>query len=75
MSYCIHHPDRETRYQCQKHQIFLCEECLQCRDPELYCKFRQSCPIWFMHKEALREHRQACPQPLDSPESEDYLSH
>ncbi len=33
-----------------KHNIYLCEECLQCRDPELYCKFRPSCPIWFLSK-------------------------
>ena len=50
MGTCIHHPERETRYICMKHNITLCEECLQCRDPELYCKFRESCPIWFMTK-------------------------
>jgi len=30
-----------------KHEIYLCEECLKCLDPEIYCKFRTSCPIWF----------------------------
>ncbi len=35
---------------CMKHNIFMCEECLQCRDPDIYCKFRSSCPIWFMEK-------------------------
>lgn len=33
-----------------KHNIYLCEECLKCRDPEIHCKFRSSCPIWFMEK-------------------------
>lgn len=33
-----------------KHNIYMCEECLRCRDPEIYCKFRSSCPIWFMDK-------------------------
>ena len=33
-----------------KHNMYLCEECLQCRDPELYCKYRTSCPIHFMNK-------------------------
>jgi hypothetical protein len=47
---CIHHPDRDTRYLCMKHDIYLCEECLQCKDPKIYCKFRPSCPIWFMSK-------------------------
>jgi uncharacterized 2Fe-2S/4Fe-4S cluster protein (DUF4445 family) len=26
----------------------MCEECLACRDPEIFCKFRPSCAIWFM---------------------------
>ncbi len=50
MGKCINHPDRETSYLCQKHNIYMCEECIKCRDPEIYCKFRSSCPIWFMNK-------------------------
>lgn len=50
MEKCIHHPDRETSYLCMKHQVYLCEECLHCMDPKLYCKHRPSCPIWFMSK-------------------------
>jgi len=50
MGTCINHPERETRYLCMKHNVYLCDECLQCRDPELYCKFRESCAIWFMTK-------------------------
>ena len=50
MATCINHPDREARFVCMKHEIPLCEECLECRDPNLYCKFRTSCPIWFMQK-------------------------
>ena len=61
MGRCINHPDRETRYHCMKHDIFLCEECLECRDPHIYCKFRASCPIHFMSNkmfddEKLEEH-------------------
>jgi len=33
-----------------KHNIYMCEECLDCRDPDLYCKFRSSCPIHFLTK-------------------------
>lgn len=55
MGRCRNHPDRETNYQCLKHSIFLCMECLSCLDPELYCKFRTSCTIWFAHKERMRE--------------------
>ena len=50
MGKCINHPDRETSYLCMKHNVYLCEECLECRDPEIYCKFRSSCPIWFLSK-------------------------
>ncbi len=50
MGKCLVHPDRETSYLCQKHNIYMCEECLRCRDPEIYCKFRSACPIWFMSK-------------------------
>ena len=50
MGTCINHPDRETPYICMKHQIYLCEECLHCKDPNVYCKHRPSCPIWFMSK-------------------------
>ena len=50
MEYCINHPDRETSFVCLKHNIYMCEECLQCRDPQLYCKFRSSCPIHFLTK-------------------------
>ena len=42
---------------CSKHGIYLCGECLACRDPEIYCKFRTACPIWFEHKEKAREAR------------------
>jgi len=48
MGKCINHPDRETSYICMKHNIYLCEECLECRDPDIYCKFRPSCPIYFI---------------------------
>ncbi len=50
MGNCINHPGRETNYLCMKHQVFLCEDCLSCRDPKIYCKFRSACPIWFLEK-------------------------
>ena len=50
MSQCACHPDIETRFLCMKHNRYLCEECLKCQDPELYCKFRSSCPIHFLTK-------------------------
>ncbi len=58
MGKCVNHPERETRFVCMKHNVHMCEECVMCRDPEIYCKFRSSCPIWFMHKEEKRKKRQ-----------------
>ncbi len=53
MGKCLNHPDRETNYICMKHNIYLCEECLECRDPDIYCKFRSSCPIYFISKKGF----------------------
>jgi hypothetical protein len=50
MHRCVNHPDRETPYECSKHKIAMCADCLDCRDPDIYCKFRESCTIWFLTK-------------------------
>ncbi len=54
MGKCINHPERETSFLCSKYNIYMCEACIECRDPELYCKFRTACPIWFMSREKNR---------------------
>lgn len=51
MAHCIHHPDQETGYHCQKHQYGVCEACVRCEDPRLHCRFRSRCPIRFLEKE------------------------
>ena len=55
MGKCVNHEDKETSYVCMKHNIYLCEECIKCRDPELYCKHRSSCPIHFMTKKGTKD--------------------
>lgn len=55
MGKCINHPDVETNYHCMKYDTYLCEKCLECRDPDLYCKFRSSCPIHFMSRKGFDE--------------------
>lgn len=50
MEYCAVHPDRETSLRCLKYNINMCSECMNCRDPEIYCKFRTACPIHFITK-------------------------
>jgi hypothetical protein len=48
--------DSDTRrYECMKHRIYMDEANAECRDPDLYCKFRPSCMIYFMEKEKGRE--------------------
>lgn len=64
MGRCINHPDRETSYICMKHNIYLCDECLECRDPDIYCKFRSSCPIHFMTNKGFEK------SGADAPEKE-----
>jgi hypothetical protein len=57
MEKCARHPERETQFQCMKHGVWMCEECLACRDPEIYCKNRSACPIWYMEKRRMRRQK------------------
>lgn len=58
MGKCTCHPEKETRFQCLKHGVWLCDGCLRCRDPELYCKHRSACPIWFIEKRERRRQKE-----------------
>jgi len=51
MAKCLKHPEIETDYLCMKDNVYMCQECLKCRNPKIYCKFRSSCLIWFEEKE------------------------
>ncbi len=53
MGYCKNHPETESGYLCMKHTIYFCDKCLKCPDPDLYCKFRSSCPIYFISKKGF----------------------
>lgn len=55
MGKCINHPDVETRFICQKHNYYVCEKCMTCKDPKLYCKYKTACPIRFMEKNDMDE--------------------
>ena len=50
MEKCHNHPDRQTSYVCSKYSSYMCDEYFKCNDPEIYCKFRTACPIWFVDK-------------------------
>lgn len=55
MTTCVRHPQREATHQCLKYGNYLCDECLRCRDPKLYCKHRPACAIWFIDKQRRRQ--------------------
>jgi len=55
MGKCLCHPEKESNYVCLKDNVYLCDECLKCRNPDIYCKFRESCPIWFMDKKGFKD--------------------
>ena len=48
MGKCTNHPHRETNYRCAKYDVYQCRECLACKDPKIYCKHRNACPIHFI---------------------------
>lgn len=50
MGRCARHPQTESRWQCLKRGIWMCEECLGCRDPALYCTHRSACLVWYLEK-------------------------
>jgi len=43
---CARHPGAKAVYYCDKYGRHLCEDCLVCQDPDLYCKSRTMCVIW-----------------------------
>jgi hypothetical protein len=51
MACCETFQDGMQHYNCEKHHIQMCDTCLKCKDPDLYCKFRPSCMIYFLEKE------------------------
>ena len=59
MSCCEQDNSNRPHYKCEKHQIMMCDACLRCKDPELYCKFRPSCMIHFIEKERRNGTREA----------------
>ena len=57
---CRYHPDRPAVALCQKNGHGLCAECLEdahCFGPELYCKYRTQCIIFYTEKENRRARR------------------
>ena len=48
MGKCRKHPHRDTSYKCAKYDTYLCRECLHCKDPKIYCKYRTACPIYYI---------------------------
>lgn len=67
----MNHPVRETNYMCSKYGRYFCEECLACRDPKIYCKFRSACSIWFLNKGVTNLEGFAAEKSLENQEEND----
>lgn len=52
-----------------KHGIYLCQSCLVCRDPEIYCKFRSSCAIHFMSEKGFEDKQMDQPDTVEVADS------
>lgn len=48
--YCTNHPDKAGNYYCAKYNRYLCDECLRCQDPNIFCRHRTACIIWELTK-------------------------
>ena len=55
--WCARHPDKAAIHHCAKYERYLCEDCLRCQDPEIWCRWRTSCVIWEVsrHEQVSRE--------------------
>ena len=54
MPKCPHHPNEEADFVCLKDTAYFCSRCAECRNPTLYCKFRESCIIWYHERDKGR---------------------
>jgi hypothetical protein len=67
-THCRFHPERDALLWCEKYEYGYCGPCLEqsiCTDPDLYCKSRDRCRIWYASREG-RSNRQR--QEGDAPE-------
>lgn len=69
MANCVNHPDRKAPYLCMKDNVRMCEECVHCPNPEIHCRDRTSCPIWFTRKERERAPKDSVDESQASPYS------
>lgn len=65
--YCVNHKDREGKGYCSKYNRYLCEECMKCQDPGLYCKFRKACVVWERDRHGRSLDEPAKPKPSAPP--------
>jgi len=66
---CKNHPERDALAVCQKFNVGYCEECCDssdidkdqplcyCTSPDVHCKFRPQCIVFYKHKERERKKR------------------
>jgi hypothetical protein len=58
---CEEHPDRRAAAECMRYSRGFCVECLEerpvCPDPEMFCRYRERCLVYYSYKEKRREER------------------
>jgi hypothetical protein len=58
---CEKHPDRKAAASCRRYNHGFCADCLDnepvCPDPEMFCRYRERCLVYFSYKEKQREER------------------
>ncbi len=47
---CVNHSENQGQYYCGKYNRYLCDDCMKCQDPSIYCKHRSMCLIWEFSK-------------------------
>jgi hypothetical protein len=62
---CATHKDRPASYYCAKYNRYLCDECIQCSDPTLFCKHRTSCLISEVVRHGSPDEQAAAAEPVD----------
>ncbi|MBI5525626.1 MAG: hypothetical protein HY897_04775 [Deltaproteobacteria bacterium] len=53
--HCVNHPARPARLRCTKYSKPLCDMCVACQDPALYCKFRTECLVWEIERQKKKD--------------------
>ena len=49
------HTTEENQMMCMKYKKYMAQSEMACRDPQVHCKFRPACPIWFITRKGGKD--------------------